>query len=151
MKAAAESVVVERVVAAAACAYLGDGGLLVANGGLSRLLPLPPLERVEAAEGVLRLHAAGSRSPPLSVLLLPPPLERVEAAGGLRRLHKAGSLLPQPSVPLPPLLERIEAACGVLKPHAASWTPPLPSVLSSAWRRRTARWGGARWARSCCY
>ena len=55
VKAAAESVVVERVVAAAACAYLGDGGLLVANGGLSRLLPLPPLERVEAAEGVLRL------------------------------------------------------------------------------------------------
>ena len=114
MEAAAESVVIERVVAAAACAYLGDGGLLVANGGLSRLLPLPPLERVEAAEGVLRLHAAGSRSPPLSVLLLPPPLERVEAAGGLRGLHKAGSLLPQPSVPLPPLLERIEAACGVL-------------------------------------
>ena len=108
MEAAAESVVIERVVAAAACAYLGDGGLLVANGGLSRLLPLPPLERVEAAEGVLRLHAAGSRSPPLL------PLERVEAAGGLRRLHKAGSLLPQPSVPLPPLLERIEAACGVL-------------------------------------
>ena len=135
MKAAAESVVVERVVAAAACAYLGDGGLLVANGGLSRLLPLPPLERIEVAEGVLNLHAAGSRSPPLSVLPLPPPLERVEAGSGLLRLHKAGSLPPLPSVPLPPPLERIGAACGVLKPHAASWTLPLPSVLSSASRR----------------
>ena len=62
-EAAAESVVVEQVVAAAACAYLGDGGLPVANGGLLRLsigMPMspPPPARIEAAGGFLLLKEA---------------------------------------------------------------------------------------------
>jgi hypothetical protein len=62
------------------------------------VLPLPPpLERVEAGSGLLRLHKAGSL-PPLPSVPLPPPLERIGAACGVLKPHAASWTLPLPSV-----------------------------------------------------
>ena len=60
------------------------------------LLP-PPLERVEAAGGLRRLHKAGSLLPQPSVPL-PPLLERIEAACGVLKPHAASWTPPLPSV-----------------------------------------------------
>ena len=101
----------ERAAATAAARAHQVGGWLAdadAVGSIpplpSVLLPLPPLERIEVADGVRRLHAMGLSSPRLNVPL-PPPLEHIEVAGGLPRLYAVG-LLP--------------ALLSVLQPSAAS-------------------------------
>jgi len=102
------------------------------------LLPPPPLERIEVADGVVHYMYAGllllllsvlSRPPLLSMLLPLPPLERIEAAEGVRNLHAAGSRSPPLSVLLlPPPLERVEAAGGLRRLHKAGSLLPQPSV-----------------------